>query len=173
MKGGLVLMTLAFAACGGTEVAPPPPVDPAAQQKALEEENRRVLRIEDRDIAAYVQRKGWNVHTSGTGVRWMMVRDLPGDTARPGQLASVNHAMQLIDDSPVYASEAGRPESFRVEHDEVESGLHEGIQHMSPGDSAILIIPSHRAFGLIGDMEKVPPRSTVIYHIGLVDVRDP
>jgi FKBP-type peptidyl-prolyl cis-trans isomerase len=50
----------------------------------------------------------------------------------------------------------------------VESGLHEAIQLLSPGDSALFIIPSYRAHGLVGDMEQIPMRSTVVYHIGLV-----
>jgi FKBP-type peptidyl-prolyl cis-trans isomerase len=62
---------------------------------------------------------------------------------------------------------ANGAETFRVEHDEVESGLHEAIQHLSEGDSAIIVIPSHRAHGLAGDMAKVPMRSTVVYAIGL------
>jgi FKBP-type peptidyl-prolyl cis-trans isomerase len=39
---------------------------------------------------------------------------------------------------------------------------------LSPGDSALFIIPSYRAHGLVGDMEQIPMRSTVVYHIGLV-----
>ena len=54
--------------------------------------------------------------------------------------------------------------------DNVESGLHEAIQHLSPGDSAVIVIPSYRAHGLIGDQDKVPMRSSVVYRIGLVSV---
>jgi hypothetical protein len=32
----------------------------------------------------------------------------------------------------------------------------------------LFIIPSYRAHGLVGDMEQIPMRSTVVYHIGLV-----
>ena len=39
---------------------------------------------------------------------------------------------------------------------------------MSPGDSAMIIIPSYRAHGLAGDQNKIPMRSSVVYHIGLV-----
>ena len=68
--------------------------------------------------------------------------------------------------------EAGKPGIFRIEHADVESGLHEGVQHLSPGDSAVLVIPSALAFGLLGDRGKIPMRSTVVYHIGLVAVEE-
>jgi FKBP-type peptidyl-prolyl cis-trans isomerase len=57
----------------------------------------------------------------------------------------------------------------------VESGLHEGVQLLSPGDSAILVIPSYRAHGLIGDQDRIPMRSSVVYRVGLVKLsrKDP
>lgn len=171
MRWSALLGAAALLACGGGE-RPVPVEDASVQRRALELENQRAVRLEERDMNAYVERAGLHPRTSGTGVRWLLVRDLPGDTVRPEQLVSVNYAMLLIGGDTAYASVAGKPESFRVEHDDVESGLHEAIQHLSRGDSAIIIIPSYRAFGLIGDMEKVPPRSTVIYHLGLQDVRD-
>ncbi|HRH38295.1 MAG TPA: FKBP-type peptidyl-prolyl cis-trans isomerase, partial [Flavobacteriales bacterium] len=105
---------------------------------------------------------------SGTGVRYRLIRDVTGDTIVPGEWAKVNYRMELLNGDTAYMSDPGKPESFLVEMDDVESGLHEAIQHLSAGDSAIIIIPSYRAHGLIGDRNKVPPRSTVVYHIGLV-----
>lgn len=128
------------------------------------------MRLEDRDIGLYVSRHGLSPTMSGTGVRLQMLRDQPGDPVHPEQLVAVNYRLELLNGDTAYATAAGRPESFRVEHDDVESGLHEAIQAMSPGDSAIIIIPSYRAHGLIGDMERVPPRSSVVYHLGVVRV---
>lgn len=168
MKHLLLPALLLLTTCGeeGPRPLPNAMPDPAERMK----ENQRAMRIEDRDIDAYIERHALTVHHSGTGVRWALVRDLPGDTARAGQMVQVNHRVELIDGRPCYSSAPGAPESFRVEHDDVESGLHEAIQHMSAGDSAIVIIPSYRAFGLIGDQGRIPGRSTVIYHIGLVKV---
>ena len=168
MKHLLVPALLLLTTCG--EEGPHPVPNTVPDQAERMKENQRAMRIEDHDIDAYVERHALTVQHSGTGVRWAILRDVPGDTASVDQLVQVNHRVELIDGRACYASEPGKPESFRVEHDDVESGLHEAIQHMSPGDSAIVIIPSYRAFGLIGDQNKIPGRSTVIYHIGLVKV---
>ena len=153
-------------ACGGNGIVPAkgvkqPPAD-------LVKDNRDAVRLEDRDIDLYVERNALQVHKSGTGVRHAVLRDMPGDSIRPEQWAVVNYRLELLDGDTAYATAMGEPESFLVEMDDVESGLHEAVQHLSPGDSAIIIIPSYRAHGLIGDMNKVPPRSTVVYRIGLV-----
>jgi FKBP-type peptidyl-prolyl cis-trans isomerase len=55
-----------------------------------------------------------------------------------------------------------------VEHDDVESGLHEAVQLLSAGDSAVFILPSFRAHGLAGDRDRIPMRSTVVYRVGVV-----
>jgi len=157
-------------ACGHGE---PLPVRQAPDRDQLIDENRRWAEREERDIDLWMRRQGAAFRTSGTGVRWRLVRDVPGDTARPEQLARVHYRLALLNGDTCYTSVPGRPEDFRVEHDDVESGLHEAIQHLSVGDSAVIVIPSHRAHGLLGDRNKVPMRSPVVYYLGLDRLTDP
>ncbi|MEZ4760471.1 MAG: FKBP-type peptidyl-prolyl cis-trans isomerase [Flavobacteriales bacterium] len=138
----------------------------------LIDENTRAVAREDADIDRYLRRQGVDMERSPTGVRHKLLRDVPGPVARPGQRAEVAFRVELLDGRVCYASEAGTTASFIVEEDHVESGLHEGIQLMSPGDSAVLVIPSYRAHGLVGDMEKIPMRSTVVYFIALKGLKD-
>jgi FKBP-type peptidyl-prolyl cis-trans isomerase len=160
-----LLPIILLASCHGGGRQPASGPVPAKRDELIDH-NRRMLEREERDIDLWVQRQGVAFVTSGTGVRWRMLRDLPGDTARPEQLARVRYTVTLLNGDTCYRTANGA-ETFRVEHDEVESGLHEAIQHLSEGDSAIIVIPSHRAHGLAGDMAKVPMRSTVVYAIGL------
>ena len=134
------------------------------------QETRDAIKLENRDIDLYVRRNGLELETSGTGVRHRLLRDVEGPTAQPGEWATVNYRMELLNGDSAYASVPGQPESFLIEMDDVESGLHEAIQELSPGDSAIIIIPSYRAHGLIGDQERIPMRSSVVYRIGLMKV---
>lgn len=140
--------------------------------EALIRENRDAVKLEDRDIDIYVERYGYTVQRSGRGVRYRILRDMPGENARPGQWAVVNYRVELLNGDTAYSTVPGRPEAFKVEMDDVESGLHEAIQLLSPGDSAVIIIPSYRAHGLIGDMDRIPMRSSVVYHLGLVKLND-
>ena len=169
MKPALLTAFVILAGCGNGGTAP---VDPPPRPVDLFQENRDAIKLEDRDIDLYAERNGLQLRTGGTGVRHRLVRDNPGPTAKPGEWATVNYRLELINGDSAYASEPGKPESFKIEMDDVESGLHEAIQELSPGDSAIVIIPSYRAHGLIGDQQRVPMRSTVVYHIGLVKVSE-
>jgi FKBP-type peptidyl-prolyl cis-trans isomerase len=77
----------------------------------------------------------------------------------------------LLDGTLCYSSDSLGEKTFLVEQDNVESGLHEGIQKLREGDKALFILPSHIAHGLLGDDSKIPSHSSVIYEIELLSVR--
>ena len=160
-------------ACAGEGPAPTRDRErPAWRDPGLIRENARAVEREDADIERYLHRQGVEMQRSPTGVRYKLLRDVPGPNARPGQEAEVVFRVELLDGRVCYASGPGTTATFTVEEDHVESGLHEGIQQLSPGDSAVLVIPSYRAHGLVGDMDKIPMRSTVVYFIALKGLHD-
>lgn len=169
MKTALLCLFALVMACGGRDGRVPVVQRQQPSGEELIQENRTAVKLEDRDIALYVDRHGLQVAKTGRGVRYQLLRDVEGPTVKPGQWAFVHYRSELLNGDTAYASE-GAAEAFMVEMDEVESGLHEGVQYLSPGDSAVLIIPSYRAHGLIGDLDRIPPRSSVVYYIGLARV---
>ncbi|MBK7617866.1 MAG: FKBP-type peptidyl-prolyl cis-trans isomerase [Flavobacteriales bacterium] len=169
MKSLISFILSATVACGGQRTpTQPPPTMPSAEERL--KENRDAVRLEEHDIDLFEQRMGLKLHRSDRGVRFLMLRDQEGEHAKPQQWAKVNYVVELLNGDTAYSTALGEPESFLVEMDQVESGLHEAIQWMSPGDSALVVIPSYRAHGLIGDQDRIPMRSSVVYHIGLVAV---
>ena len=170
MRFPVCILMLILVACGEGRTPPSARVGhhTAPPDNRLLDENKRMAEREESDIRNWVVRQGVPMISAGTGLRYKLVRDVPGDTARPGQVAVLNYAVFLLNGDSCYSSAPGSPASFRIEHADVESGLQEGVQHLSVGDSAVLVIPSALAFGLIGDRDKIPMRSTVVYHIGLV-----
>lgn len=158
-----------FLGCGNDGRVPAVQREPPTAEQLIEE-NRAAIKKEDRDIELYLDRFGIEAALSGRGVRYKVLRDVPGEVAKAGQWAVVNYRVELLNGDTAYSTEPGYPESFKVEMDDVESGLHEAIQFLSPGDSALFIIPSYRAHGLIGDMDRIPMRSSVVYRVGLVKV---
>jgi FKBP-type peptidyl-prolyl cis-trans isomerase len=173
MRAPSALLLVLLMACGGERQPPPAVVGQphAAPDTHVMDENKRMAQREESDIQDWMRRQQADMVSTGTGLRYKLVRDVPGDTAKPEQVAVVNFAVFLLNGDTCYVSEPGRPGRFRIEHSDVESGLQEGIQHLSPGDSAIMVIPSALAFGLLGDRNKIPMRSTVVYHIGLVSLK--
>ncbi len=166
------MSVLLFAtSCGGDGRAPVR-INEQAAKPDLVKENKDAIKLEQHDIKLYAQRHGLTLTPTATGIHYLMLRDVEGATAKPDQWVRVNYRLELINGDPAYATEPGKPESFMVEMDQVESGLHEVIQLLSAGDSALIVIPSYRAHGLIGDQDRIPMRSTIVYHLGVVAITD-
>lgn len=115
--------------------------------------------------------RDWKMTETGTGLRYMVYqKGTSTDSARVGHTVTVDFEISLLNGDVCYSSAEKGPESFVVEKSDIESGLHEGVQYMGVGDKAKFIIPSHAAHGLIGDTEKIPPLSPVIYDIELLKI---
>ena len=140
-------------------------------QDKLVNANKIYVKKENDEIDQYVAHRGWNMTETGTGLRYMIVKKGTGELAKPDQHAKVNFKISLLDGTLCYSSDSTGAKEFLIEQDDVESGLHEGIQYMHVGDKAIMILPSHLAHGLIGDQSRIPPHASVMYELDLLSVR--
>lgn len=139
-------------------------------QDKLVEANKMYVKQESDEIDQYVRHRGWQMTTTGTGLRYMITQKGDGEVALPEKFARVKYKISLMDGTLCYSSDSTGTRDFLVGQDNVESGLHEAIQLMHVGDKALFILPSHLAHGLIGDENKIPPKASVIYHIELLAV---
>lgn len=141
-----------------------------ALRQELERENRRISETENEDIENYIKRRGWPFLSTGTGLRLTIYEKGQGRRPASGDVVWVQYTVSLLNGRECYRSDPGKVESFTVDFDMVESGLHEAMKYLREGDRAIVIIPSHLAFGLLGDLDKIPSYSTVVYDIYLAEV---
>jgi FKBP-type peptidyl-prolyl cis-trans isomerase len=143
----------------------------SARKESLEKVNRYLVRTEADDIENYIRRHGWNMNESGTGLRFEIYEKGNGEPAEKGRIAVLNYQTWLLNGNLVYSSDELGYKEFKIGKGGVESGLEEAILMMKVGDKARLVIPSHLAFSLLGDNNKIPPRSTVVYDIELVTLK--
>jgi FKBP-type peptidyl-prolyl cis-trans isomerase len=133
--------------------------------------NKTYVKQEADEIDQYIRQRNWNMISTGTGLKYMIYKQAEGEPAAAGNYARVNYKISLLNGTECYSSKKDGPKEFLIDQDHVESGLHEGIKYMKVGEKAILIIPSHLAHGLMGDENKIPPRSTVVFDIELLSLR--
>ncbi len=159
--------------CSSNQPKTAPP-RPSELKEPLMDANKAIAQKESDQIDAYIrQQKLDSMKASGTGLRYMIYKKGTGAKATNGMLANVSYKISLLDGRQCYSSEKDGNKEFLIGQDIVESGLHEGITYMKAGDKAMFIIPSHLAFGLSGDGNKIPPRSSVVYDIELLSLRMP
>ncbi len=170
---GIALLILAsvffFSACGNDEPAKTQ-VDPEAYKDPLVKVNKELVKKENAEIDSYIARYQWNMQKSGTGLRYLIYEKGSGTKADTGMRVEIRFKVNLINGQVVYDSKTDGMKTFVLGKAEVESGLEEGIMLMKAGDKAKLIIPSHLAYGLLGDENKIPKRATLVYDVELVSV---
>lgn len=139
--------------------------EPAMEANVLISQHEKTL------IDEYVQRKQWSMKETGTGVRYGIYYSENGVEIESGDIVELEYTLELLDGTLISKTENGETETVLVDKDIVESGLHEALKYLHQGDKAKLIIPSHMAYGLTGDLDKIPGFSTLVYDIKIIDVR--
>ena len=107
---------------------------------------------------------------TGTGLQYFIYKHGEGEFAKTRKLAEVKFKINLLNGEECYQTNANETEQFEIDHSEVESGIQEGIKRMRVGDKAKMIIPSHLAHGLVGDMNKIPPLTTIVVDLELINL---
>lgn len=148
-----------------------PVANQAKVKESLIKANRYLIRSEEEDISDFLRRYGWNMEKSGTGLRYYIDSTGAGEKARYGQLVSLKYQVMLLSGDIIYDSDQLGLKHFIVGRGGVETGLEEGILLLRKGDRAKFVLPSHLAFGLLGDSEKIPPRTPIIYLIEVIDIQ--
>ncbi len=155
----------------GNPTSPKQNHDPSELKETLMEVNKNLVKSEDRVIDAYIKRYGWEMEKTGTGLRYMIYEHGNGEKAMTGKIANLDYKVSLLDGTICYSSEEYGPKIFRIGKGGVESGLEEGILFLRVGDRVKFILPSHLAFGLVGDSRKIPARATLVYDIELIELK--
>jgi FKBP-type peptidyl-prolyl cis-trans isomerase len=146
--------------------------NPKEYEEPLMEANKRVVRTEAQHIEDYLRRYKWNMTETGSGLYYMIYEEGHGMLPRKGMMAEVSYEIKVITGDVVYSSEEEGLLSFVIGNGEVISGLEEGILLLNVGDKAKFIIPSHLAYGLVGDGKRIPAKTTLIYDIELVSITE-
>lgn len=138
-------------------------------QKSLEKANRYLVRTENERIDAYVNRHNLNMQRTGSGLRYIILEKGNGRQIQTGDTVSIKYVVKFLTGDIVYTSEERGIMTFVAGKGGVESGLEEAILLLQKGDKATIILPSHLAFGLLGDENKIPPKTALVYEIEVLN----
>jgi FKBP-type peptidyl-prolyl cis-trans isomerase FkpA len=156
--------------CTGT----PEKNEPVTTEKSLEDSlvgyNKRIVTSEIQEIDDYMQRHHWVMQKTQTGLRYMIYTNGKGPPASQGDHVTIKYSVNLLNGEQVYTTGPAHDFTFEIGKRNVVSGLEEGIMLMNKGGRAKLIVPSHLAFGLLGDLEKIPTRAVLIYDVELCGI---
>jgi len=156
--------------CGNDEENPKQKIDPRQFKEQLMKVNKYELQKETDEINQYIIRNGWDMKSTATGLRYLQLKK--GDVVKvnSGDVVKVNYKITLLDGTLCYSSDHEGLQEFKVEQDNVESGVHEAVLLMRVGEKSKFILPSHMAHGLRGDEDKIPPLSAIVVDLEVLEI---
>jgi len=133
--------------------------------------NKHLLKNEKQDIQDFINRYHYKMTETGTGLFYEIYEKGEGEQAETGKIAELIFTVRLLNGQVIYKSDEEGLIEFKIGKGGVESGLEEGILFLRVGDHARFILPSHLAFGLLGDREKIPAKAAIVYDIELINLK--
>jgi len=146
-------------------------VGPGSVKEPLIEANKMAVQTETEQINDFLRRYKWKMEQTGSGLHYLVYQNGEGPLAKAGDVVEISYSISLLNGDTVYTSKEKGNLAFIPGRAQVISGLEEGILLLKKGDRAKFIIPSHLAFGLIGDQDKIGQKATLVYDVEVVNVR--
>lgn len=165
----ILSLLMAFFACGEKTPKQQNVVSKNEMKNSMETANRYLLNEEEEDIANYIKRHGLEMVTTGTGLRYQILKQGSENRFEKGERVTMEYELHSIAGDLIYSSDNDGVKSFVVGEGSVESGLEEAMAYLHRGDVAKLIIPYHLAYGLHGDDNRIPEYATLVYTIKIID----
>jgi FKBP-type peptidyl-prolyl cis-trans isomerase len=137
--------------------------------KEMADLNTYLVEKDRERIISYVERKGLDMKESKSGLWYMIKNSGSGGSLKDKDKLIIQYKCSLLDGTLIYSSETLGSKEIVLGRSEIEAGLNEGLRMLGHGGEAIFILPPFLGFGLIGDNKSIPPRSTLVYEIKIMN----
>jgi FKBP-type peptidyl-prolyl cis-trans isomerase len=123
------------------------------------------------DDLDYVEKTWPQAKKTNTGIRYIIEEEGQGQPPKPGDMVSVTYVGRLLNGTVFdKAEDKAHPFKFRIERYMVIQGWDQVLKLMKPGEKRLVIIPPELAYGTRGQPPHIPPDSTLVFEITLVNV---
>ncbi len=122
------------------------------------EGNKKILHWEEEEMALFIKRYQWEMQRTGTGLYIQILEPGTGDPFQEGDDVTLKYKTFLLSGEMVYDSDKEGLKTFKVARSEEIEALHEAALLLRPGARARLVIPSHLAYGVSGDGNRINGR---------------
>ncbi|NNC86783.1 MAG: hypothetical protein HKN75_11965 [Bacteroidia bacterium] len=165
----IFLVCILFVAC----VNEPKEVEETTEAELKEQlikENKLFVEKENDRINSYIARHKYSMKETGTGLRYQIVEEAKGEKAKADDKVQIAFTSRIVDGEILVGEQNADTISVLIGKTEIPSGVNEAVQLLSEGEKGKFILPTHLAYGLTGDNDKVPPNAALIYNIHLLKI---
>lgn len=144
-----------------------PPMDLKEKMVSI----NQYLTEKDKDIIEhYIRRQGWKMEFCSDGYYYEILEAGVLPKAIKGNHVTFDYTIRLLDGTLCYTSTGADPAVFVVDGSEEVSGMHLAVKRLGKKARARFIFPPQLGHGLQGDLNKIPPRSVLVYTVEVLEI---
>jgi FKBP-type peptidyl-prolyl cis-trans isomerase len=119
----------------------------------------------------FVEKTWPEAKKTSTGIRYIVMHEGGGDTAKPGDKVDVLYVGRLLNGKTFdQALDREHPFSLRVRRNEVIEGWDQVLQFMKKGEKRLVIIPPELAYGTRGQPPSIPRSATLVFEMEILAI---
>lgn len=160
----LPLLCLLTLACNNVPVVDVTPADGGKDVKEdLIDANRLMAQSEESQIDSYVGRRGWTMQRLSSGIRVMeSARDVKHEAVDYEDTVVFRYDMETLGGTTLYTAQC---DTVIVGKLKPTRGVDAALRTLHTGSSAVVIVPSQEAYGVVGDGDRIGSRMILVYKI--------
>lgn len=165
-KSSIIIIVLFFMIrCTSEEHKTKPYINQNKLKEQFQKANQLVVQKEIDEMDYFEKTHKMQFIKTPLGIRYYRYDSIPKqEKIKENDEISMNYTVSLLTGEVCYTDE-GTPKTFIVGGEHIESGIHRIMPYLHYGDKAYILINSHLAHGLLGDMNKIPPQSPILYKV--------
>ncbi len=167
----VLIIIILLSACKTTPVLERIKEESDPYSEPLLEVNRYIKERNRDQIVAFIDRSGWIMTETSTGLWYMIMEQGSGPLVQEGDFVVYSYKTRLLSGTYCYSADTINPKTIVIGKGNVEAGVEEGLLLLNENSKARFIIPPHLAHGNFGDRDKIPGTSNLIVDINVLMLR--
>jgi len=137
-------------------------------------QNKKLVALENKAIERYIAQdtiKQYNVASYGFWYAYESKK--PSETLTPkiGDVVEIAYNITDLYGNVFYAKDDLGIKKYTIDKEDFIPALQEGIKLMKIGETITFVIPSYRAYGLVGDENKIGINQTIKSTVTLISIK--
>jgi len=137
------------------------------------ERNKERYALEEEDIKKVIDNDSVNDYITSELGFWYYYnseKSLDTELADFGDVVEYEYDVKDLNGNTIYTKDELGKQTYRMEKEELISGLREGLKIMKEGETVTFVFPSYKAYGYYGDLERIGTNMPIISTVTVINI---
>ena len=137
-------------------------------------QNKKLIALENNIIEEYIAKDSTKqYHVASNGFWYVYENEIKSELVTPkiGDVVEFSYDITDLYGNVFYSKEDLGVKTYKIDKEDFIPALQEGIKLMKIGETITFVIPSYRAYGLVGDENKIGMNQTIKSTVTLISIK--